>query len=335
MNRRILAICDLETEYADRFADYLQDKKGLPFEVRVFSDASQLVEFCGSHEVGTILISEAAYCEQVMRLKEIHIIILNESGNIVYPEYLNVDKYQPAENIIREVMCYYTEKEEMQLPDVMTRTHTRLIGVYSPVKRSLQTTFALTLGQLMAKKSSVLYLNFESYSGFERILDRSFGMELSDLIYFCKHTKSKLLYRVESMIEKVGELNFVPPFFSVVDLNMISGEEWKELLVQLCEKCNYDYIILDLSDNMRGLFEILRMCETVYTTLCEDRMAEAKAEQYERLLKVSEYTDVLQKTKKCRLPQFHHLPVRMEQLVSGELAEYVKDLMKEEAYEEV
>ena len=41
--------------------------------------------------------------------------------------------------------------------------------VYSPVKRCGKTCFALTLGQILAKRQSVLYLNLEECAGFRPI----------------------------------------------------------------------------------------------------------------------------------------------------------------------
>ena len=315
MNKRIMAVCDTEESYTDRLAEYLGKKQNFPFE-----------------EIELILISERAYHERVKELQDFHIILLNESGKVEHPEYVNVDKYQSAEGIVREMMCYCTEQAaEFELPG-MLGTGTKLIGIYSPVKRSLQTTFALTMGQLLAQRESVLYLNFESYSGFQEIMGRQYESDLTDLLYFAKHTRGKLLYRVESIVETVGGLHYVPPVFSVADLNMVSGEEWREFLLQLCEKCNYDYIILDLSDNIRGLFEVLRMCEVVYTMVSTERTAQAKVKQYEQLLARADYTDVLSKTKKCDLPWFTQIGENVELFAFGQLADYIRNLLREDSY---
>lgn len=328
MKKRILVICDLEAEYAFRLAEVFEQKKELPFEVQVFSEVEELLAFCSYNCVETILISEAAYCSEVAALSKAKVIILSENGNVLGTNDFCVDKYQSAENILKEVMCYYAATSGEVDTKVVTLNASKIIGLYSPVKRSLQTSFGLTLGQLMARKEKVLYLNFESYSGFEQVLQKEFCTELADLLYFMKHTKGKLLYRVESMVEKVGELETVPPICSPVDMQMIPGEDWKELLIQLCERCKYDVIILDLSDSMRGLFEILRMCEKVYTPIQQDHFAKAKLAQYESLLETTGYKDVLQKTEKLLFPQFRNLPEAADRLAGSELGEYICKILK-------
>lgn len=326
MKKRILALCDLETEYAVRFAQFL-DKKLLPFDIRIFTGIEPLLDLCAAQQVELILISESAYDNRIEGCGAEHVIILGESGEQEANGRLYVDKYQPSELILREVMCYYTGQEEKSLPKLEAAVHSKLIGVYSPVKRCLQTSFAIALGQIMARSSRVLYLNFEGYSGFDRLMHKDFTLELSDLLYYAKHAKGKLIYQLESMVENIGGLNYVPPVFSVRDLSFITGSEWLELLDQLCRESPYEYIILDLSDNLQGLFDILRRCERIYTIAGKDSMAQAKMEQYEQLLQVSEYEDILKKTQKCRLPQFCHMPLPMEQLPFSELAAYIRKSM--------
>ena len=92
----------------------------------------------------------------------------------------------------------------------------------------------------------------------------------------------------------------------------------------------YDYIILDLSESIQGTFEILCMCDRIYTIIREDERARAKLAQYEELLRAYEYEEVLEKTRKELLPQFEHLPERIEQYTVGELARYIRKLIRED-----
>ena len=41
---------------------------------------------------------------------------------------------------------------------------TEFLGVYSPLGRCLQTSFAWTLAQILSEERAVLYLNMEEYS---------------------------------------------------------------------------------------------------------------------------------------------------------------------------
>ena len=79
---------------------------------------------------------------------------------------------------------------------------------------------------------------------------------------------------------------------------------------------------------MQGLFDILRMCSRVYTLTKEDRIAKAKLLQYEQVLALHEYEDILDKTKQLTLPRIHRLPEELELLTKGGLADLVKGLLK-------
>ena len=79
-----------------------------------------------------------------------------------------------------------------------------------------------------------------------------------------------------------------------------------------------------MSESMQGLFDVLRMCDRVYTLTAEDRVAQCKLQQYEQILKVYEYEDVLKKTRKCMLPKFRRVPEELLQYSRGDLAEYVE-----------
>ena len=62
--------------------------------------------------------------------------------------------------------CYGEEKSLDPVTFPVLKKTMVIIGVFSPLGRCLKTSFALALGQILAKERAVLYLNLESYSGF-------------------------------------------------------------------------------------------------------------------------------------------------------------------------
>ncbi len=95
----------------------------------------------------------------------------------------------------------------------------------------------------------------------------------------------------------------------------------------------YEYIILDLGEGIQGLYELLKNCCKIYTITRDDAFARAKLEQYEQMLKFNDLEDIAQKTVKCRFPKFRELPENLEMMTHGELAAYVKSIVKEDIYE--
>ena len=208
----------------------------------------------------------------------------------------------------------------------------KLIGIYSPVKRCLQTSYALTLGQVLAKEHRTLYINFECYSGFAQMLKREFPMDVMDLMYYFRCDRDKLALKLPSIVQSVNGLDYIPPMQSYTGIREAGGGQWLELCRYIAGIGQYEYIILDLDDCMDGVFELLRSCYRIYTITREDGFAVAKLNQYEQILKFHELEEIAEKTVKCKFPVFKELPVNLELMTHGELAGYVKAIVKEDLY---
>lgn len=75
-------------------------------------------------------------------------------------------------------MNYYAV-EAVPAPAAMLKKKVEIIGIYSPVGRSLKTSLALTYGQIRAREHKVLYLNLEEYAGFETLLEEKYEADLA------------------------------------------------------------------------------------------------------------------------------------------------------------
>lgn len=325
MDKRILAIYDSEEGYAYRLMEFISEKTNLPFEVHVFTDGDKFFSCTKDRDIECLLLAENAYRQEVETLKIPHVIILSESGENLNKALHHINKYQSCEKIFHEIMEYYTDKSTavpMALRTGLKRM--RVIGIYTPIGRCLQTTFSLTLGQMLARRFKTLYLNFEIYSGFTRMMSRSFDNDLSDLVYYFSCAREKLAYRMESMVETVNGLDFIPPAEVYQNLAGIRGNQWIDLFQEIEKNSEYEFLILDLSDGILDLWDVLRECDYIYTISREDGIALAKIEQYEKALESMNYGDITAKTTKWRLPVFKQLPMRFEELTYGELAGYIK-----------
>lgn len=334
MERKILALCDPEEDYAGQLSAYLQSSREFPWEIQVFTGIPQLAEGGKLKDIDLLLVAESVYYPE-LPIETGVTVLLNESGLVRWSSLKNVDKYQPAENVRRELLEMYAEREDAFYPRLGNGQKTRIVGMYSPVRRCLQTSFALTYGQILAERHRTLYLNFEHYAGMPELLPEEKGRDLSTLLYYMKAEHNKFIPRMKALVQKKGRLDYVAPAFMGHNLVYITAQEWQQLLWEIGESGEYDYIILDLSENMQGLLEILRKCSRVYMLVKEDPVARCKIDQYEQILSLYEYGDVKEKTRKCRLPLFRQLPDQIEQYTRGDLARYVRELIEEEADESV
>lgn len=342
MKKQILAVCDSEEEYTRRLCEFLQRKGLHTFEIIAFTSRKKVMAFAEESEITLLLICEKEFEKSLYGLVSGQIIILGEQHfnenkeKGVEEKTAYIYKYQSCEAVFQELMCYIAETKGIQtatFSSLSTDRTLKIIGLYTPVHRSLQTTFAFVLGQLLAGNHQVLYLNFESYSGFREHLEKEFRTDMSDFMYYLNTARDSLYFRLKSMTERVGNLDFIPPGFSYMDICGIGKEQWFLLFEELEKNTSYEYLILDLSDNMQGLFDILRVCTQIFTLIKEDGIALAKVAQYEKLLQYTAYEDVLKKTKKCSPPLFSQIPEKFEELPYSELAAYTKKLIKETLYD--
>lgn len=330
MKKKILALCDSEEDYMNSLAEFMKEKDGFPFELQTYTRPETLVEYGRNEQIELLLVSESDFTYEVAGLDTGKTLLLNESGIIRDENIRNIDKYQKAEMVWRELLDSYTSMLNDDGRQLKSGERARIIGLYSPVRRCLQTSFALTLGQALAEKKRTLYISFEHYAGWNQLLDKNVRGDLAALLYFEKEQGEKFFCRLQSMTMRIGRLNYIPPVYAGQNLIYVKAAEWQELIGKIAEMGGYDYLILDLSESIQGTFELLRMCDHIYTIIREDEHARNKLAQYEELLHACEYDDVLEKTNKQLLPQFERLPERIEQYSRGELAEYIRKIIYED-----
>ena len=321
-----MVLCDTEDEYAQLMTEFLRKNRDLPWKIHTYTNIQELVkEEKNSPEL--LVVSESAYCEELQKIEALQTVVLSESGVMRWENVLYVDKYQQAEEVLKELIRVYMEIADTRLPKLKRSGNITFIGNYSPVRRAMQTSFALTMGQILAKEHSTLYLNFEHYAGIGELRPDIQSSDMADLLYFLHGDREKFRLRLQSICKRMGNLDYIPPMKSGQNLLTITEVEWLELLQRIEDMGEYEYVILDLSESMQGLFEILRACKVVFTITKEDRIARSKLLQYEQMLSLYEYEDVLAKTRRLKLPHIQRLPEELEQLTRGDLAALVNDML--------
>ena len=335
MKKLNFAICDLEASYACRLMNYITEKQNIPFEILVFSGIESLREFTRENKIELLLISSRMMCEEINKMDINRIVMLSE-GEVApqYMDYPTVYKYQASNNLVAEVMNFYASESNGQAAYFMKR-NAQIIGVYSPVKRCGKTCFALTLGQILAKKQSVLYLNLEECAGLSILTGQNYGADITDVMYFVRQNKGNVIFKVQAIVQHLGNLAYVPPAYSAGDLREVSQEEWLSLLEAVTSLGGYETVILDLEGTAEEQIPLLSACTRIFSPVCEGIMAKAKVAQYEKLLKEMECDDILNETVYLQLPFAEPTALgeyALEQLVNSEMGNYVRTLLSSEEW---
>lgn len=334
MQTGTLAICDLDEEYAKNLMEYISGKQGMPFKVVVFTEKDALLQYVRENYVEILLISDKAM-EEDIALHNAGKIILLSPGEILsqYSDYDSIFKYQSGENIVREVLEYYVEVHKGGVIPV-SKGDVEIIGVYSPLGRTGKTTFALTLGQVLAAKYSAIYINMEEFSAFDKIFSQSYAGDLSDLMYYFKQNPEVLPIKLQAIVGNIHGLDYVPPLMFCEDLRNLETKEWISLIEKIASIGTYDKIILDLSSMVRNIFEILDICDVVYMPISDDQISLMKVNAFEECMLKKEKEKLLDCIVKIKLPQTERQRWNedyLERQLWGEVGDFVRKIIKEEA----
>lgn len=335
MNDLTLLLCDRETEYAHQMSEYLLRQQGISWKVRTYTDPSELLRqensWKDSRQEGNILLlAENAYEEGLASFQVNCLVVLEENGRGHLRDCPHICKYQSADEVIRQLLEIYAEKvQDFSWDGIGSKVAGSIIGFYSPVHRCLQTTLAFALSLKLAEKGRTLYLSLEYYGGIREIWSGSQSRDLGDLLYFLHEEGDKFHLRLQSMLQHYGDLDYILPMKVGENLLSVTAGEWLSLLDKLSGECGYDYLVLDLSENVQGLFQILRSCKKVITIGKVDSMASMKQNRYEEMLQLYHFQDVLDKTRRITLPRISRVPEVLEEYGNSELQDYVKELLAE------
>lgn len=324
----LFVLYDKEEEYTFLMADFMRNYPGVPWKIHAYTREKDLLAKEADKEIKILVVSERSYTPEIKKLKAERVLILGESGYRFEEPMETIDKYQSAEAVVQMFFQVYLEIAGEQPGRIAVGNKTKFIGVYSPIKRCLQTTLALTMSEILAERKRTLYLSFENYSSFVETEGKIGDLDLSDLVYFMSVDNEKFRLRLQSSLKQLNALAYVPPMRYGQNLLGISEEEWLMLLRKISESGLFDYVIMDLTDCIQGLPEILRICSRVYTVAKEDSIAKVKMMQYENMLSQRKYNDVLEKTERFVFPKFHYIPVTPDEYNRGEMADFVRNKMQ-------
>ena len=287
-----LVIFNEEPEYAGHLKSALLRESSPGLNIFLFKNIDNFKVFLKENHVDILLSAENTSKDIRKDISADKKFVLTSTKNTELNEdEQEVYKYQNVEAIV------YTITKGTSISRYSNTVKDRnLIGVYSPVHRIGNTSFALDLGQKLSKDEMVLYLNLEGYSGGNYYFANHIDEDISDLIYYIHQENVKLGNVLSKIKFSIGTLDCIGPFNVANDIRNITKKEWLILFEKIFEETAYTTIILDLCDMVDGLNSILGECSTVYTRYLKDDISKAKIDQYTENLRLTGYTKVIEHT---------------------------------------
>lgn len=320
MNQSVV-LCDNELTYVFHLQEYLDADGRLPCPVCIYTDTGILLREQGPGETLLLVISESEFHSEVAEQGYERILILNESGRMLEGPWPYVSKYQSMDHVLEAILqtagagILENAAQKIRHAGAM-----QLLGFFTPVSRCLQTSFALSMGQVLGEEHKVLYLNFECWPTIACRMNTEREGSIQDLLYLNECAREKVAARMEQIVCRQGRLDLILPMNDYTKLQAVSQNEWLSLLETIRQVSEYEYVLLDLSESVQGLLDILGQCSRVYTIERADAFARRQIECYEHFLVTHEAQSIAAATRYLELPVFPELPVAVADFSEGPLA---------------
>ena len=333
MKGRTLAIYDKDMEYANGLLQYINGKQNIPFKTVCFTNRTSLMEYLENNKPDLLLI-EAEEMNMEINEHSAKRIVLLSGGSMPfqYSEYTSIYKYQSMELIIKYILETFADDCRDQNLLEPQRHRAKIIGIYSPVIRVGQTSFAITLGTVLSQKKQTLYVNMEEFSAVNRMLGERNQGDLSDLMYFYKQNPQSVSIKLQAVIDNIHGMDYIPPLVFSQDLRNIKSEEWVDLIEKISSAGLYEIIVIDLGSVLSNVFEMLDICDVICTVEREDMISRFKIDSYEEFLLRNEKNEILQKTIKVKLPQMEKVEQPedfLEKQLWGKVGDYVRSVSED------
>ncbi len=231
--------------------------------------------------------------------------------------------YQPADCLIREIYRRALQQHlELGGSGRLLYDKTRVVGVCSPHGYDLQTGFAFIYGLLHAQETRTLYLDLTYYNGF---FDAS-AEDVGDLFYELHKHSRPIGAILSSMTQRFGQMDYIPPVRTQMDLEDLEEKELTELLHLIMQEGAYGLIVLNLPVRPSLLRAVYDCSSCMYSLQREGALFDRA--QTRLMDEFQEEADAPKILRIVRMPpvsgSFSLDETMYEQLLFGEMAAFVK-----------
>lgn len=302
MNRGVLIICDREEAYARRLMDFI-NRRGKSFEICIFTAVEPLLSYLSSHEADLLLIEKILWEERILERMKGRIFLLSEEAQMEEETgYPQLYKFQPAENIEKEILSSYAGEKGVFVPQADGLGNTKFWAVFSPEGGCGKTTLALALAQQLSREKRTLYMNMECFGGL--ILENRYPGGMTDLLYHVKERKENLFILLESLAENYQGTECIFPVDYCGDIISATEEDIDWLAGQLERSC-YDSVIFDISCMASWVFPLLSRCSRIFVPRFGEKGNSGKQAALERSLRTEGRERLLEQMERVRLPRYN------------------------------
>lgn len=305
---RILAVLAKEEEYAEELSEYLNSCDDFPYRALAFSEVSAYCSYESEHRVEFLLGEEELIAE--CREKENREITAEKICPLIEYSYLSeitepngIFKYQASEQIKRDILSLFLEKECEATPKKIRETETgvQLTCVCSPLGGSYKSTFALSLARYYSQRTKTLFVTFDPFFVLPGEEKRAADSNLTDLIYYLEqsgHRTEEFIKRLTRHYDNLDCLGGVSHWFDIYDMK----PQNMSFIIEAVTTGEYKSIVVDVGSIGAAAIELLLACDRLYVPVNDTVEQDRRIVEWKRQLAFSGHNEVINKIREITIP---------------------------------
>ena len=255
-----LTICDSNQFYARKLSEFINSRKGYPFLARYCNSIEECKQMIHSGKADIILSNMENYEKRKDEVDSERVIVMLDSKEGVDGNN-RIYKYQNCDVVLKEILKMASSIEDINVY-INRSTTMKVIAVYTPNDSRIATSIALDIGKLLSGRASTLFISLDGMSVIPDITGIEFDMDMSDL--FCENmTEGGLSNAIIGSVRRLGNMDILPIMHNYQDMASVTNEEWKNFIRDIERKSDYEYVVIDLTESVRNLFDILKLANYI------------------------------------------------------------------------
>jgi hypothetical protein len=326
--RRIIALCDSDAIYTERFMEYFQNKQDFEWEIIAFTIADKLEEYLQKHSMEILLAGSVEMMEQFPADKVKYRYLLTEEQGEDGTEYCSIFRYQSVERIMELIMTDYMRKQKEQLAFINPK-NMNITTVFSLIPGGQDISLAWSMGYQLARQRKVLLVPLELFSLSQPEFIEPTQHNLSEFIYYLKEN-SNPIQKHKDLLNYSNNLSYLAGASHGFDLLSMNKEDITRWITMLRTGTDFHNVIFYLSFYQESGMELLRLSDRVIvvrgSSPYEKEVYEEWARQMDRLgidLRQNKFKEIYRATEWGRAETYHSIQELMDSPVWQQSREYL------------
>lgn len=283
LNNGLIVLLDSDTAYSSCLCEYINIHTSLDYETMTFSQIDVFLDFSVNKQIDILLVNEDIFSSlPLYKISFLNLFILSETNfdsTIEKDSYtFNVFfKYQSMQGLLHKIMSHFSLDRHNYAAFAINHT-SKLIGVYSPIKRCGKTSFAIALATAYSGKTPTLFITFDEYACDYLSMSKD-KKTISELMFYLLDNSSNTINHLDSIVCTINGLDIIPPAIYPDDLRHLASDTLISFLSQL-KNTKYTHIIIDFANTLFDIVPLLNLCDKVYMPVVDDDISRKKLSDF-------------------------------------------------------